>query len=124
MTPAQSAAFVVAAKRIAVPVVSCVRADIRFGHLTQNLSREGLLALVAVLAASADNVKLKAVTQAPGDQGLPPGDEEEALRAAHAEYVRLRRAGFDVPFEARVADGEYRAGVRRRKAEAARGAAA
>ena len=123
MTPAQQQAFIVAAKRLAVPVVSCVRADIRFGHLTRNQSREGLLALIAVLAECADPVKLKAVTEAPGDEGLPPLSREDVLRRAHAEYTRLIRAGLPVPGRIRLLHNEYRVGNKRRREEAAAGEA-
>jgi hypothetical protein len=124
MTPAQSRAFVVAAKRVATPVVSCVRADIRFGHLTQNLSREGLLALVAVLAECADLERLRAVTEAPGDEGMPPLSREDVLRRAHAEYTRLIRAGLPVPARIRFLHNEYRVTNKRRREAAVREAAA
>jgi hypothetical protein len=117
MTPAQAAAFVAAAKRIAIPVVSCVRADLRFGHLTGNQSREGLLALIAVLAECADPAKLKAVTEAPGDEGLAPLAQEDVLRRAHAERTRLERAGLPVPFQVRAMAAEYRQGVNARYRE-------
>lgn len=119
MTPAQSAAFIAAAKRIAVPVVSCVRADLRFGHLTGNQSREGLLALIAVLAECADPARLKAVTEAPGDEGMPPMAREDILRHAHAEYTRLLRAGLPVPARIRFLHNEYRQSNKRRRDEAA-----
>ena len=119
MTPAQRKAFIIAAKRLAVPVVSCVRADLRFDHLTGNQSREGLLALITVLAECADPVKLKAVTEAPGDEGLPPPSRGDVLRRANAEYRRLLRDNLPVPQRVRVLENEYRLW---RKDEAAKAA--
>ena len=115
MTPADYAALVVRAKRVAVPVVNCVQARIRISHLTEGLSRDDLLALVAVLADCADQEKLRIVTSAPGDEGMPPAGRGEVLRAAHAERVRLDRAGLPVPFGVRMLDSQYRSDVRRRR---------
>ena len=118
MTPADYEALVVRAKRIVAPVVNCVQAGIRIGHLTQALSREDLLALIAVLADCADHERVRAVTSAPGDLGMPPAGREDVLRAAHAESMRLYRADLPVPFQVRVLDGQYQQ-YRARKARAA-----
>jgi len=117
VTPADRTALIVRAKQLALPVVNCVRADIRYGHLTAGLSREELLALVTVLADCASPERLAVVTRAPGDLGMPP--DPEALRRAHAERVRLMRAGLPVPHRVRALDGQYRADVRRRRIAAA-----
>lgn len=115
LTSAQRRAFIIAAKRLAIPVASCVRADLRFDHLTSNQSRDGLLALITVLAECADPVKLKAVTKAPGDEGMPPVDREDVLRAAEAEYKRLIRAKLPVPSRVRVLKAEYCRNNRQRR---------
>lgn len=129
MTPDECSAAVARVKRIAVPVANCVQAGIRIGHLTEGLSRTELLALVAVLAASADHERLRVVTEAPGDEGEPPLGRADVLRRAHAERTRLERAGLPVPFQVRALAAEYRQGVNaryreRKKQEQQRGAAA
>lgn len=108
MSPAEREALIVRAKRLAVPVASCVRAGVSFGHLIDGLSAAELLALVTVLGECADPVRLKAVTAAPGDTGMPPESRESVLRRANAEYERLCRAGLDVPYEVRLLRNEYR----------------
>ena len=118
MTRAERTALIVRAKKIATPVVSCVRAGIRYDHLTANLSLEGLLALVTVLAESASPERLKAVTDAPGDQGMPLVTRQDMLKAVHAEYSRLIRAGQPVPGRIRILNSEYRRGNKLRLAEA------
>lgn len=115
MTPADRAAAVVRAKQIASPVVSCVRADVRIGHLTEQLDRDGLLALVAVLAASADPHRLRAVCEAPGDQGMPPIGRDAILRQARREADRLRNQGADVPYQVRILEAEYWREMKRRQ---------
>ena len=104
---------------LAVPVASCAGAGVSSGHLTGDLSRDELAALVDVLAlaASHDPVRLRAVVAA-GDgmtAMLPAAGEEDRLRAAHAALRRLDRAGLPVSLELRAADGRYRAMVRRRR---------
>jgi hypothetical protein len=119
MTPAQRIALIVGAKRLAHPVFSCVRAGIRYDHLTASQSRKELLALITVLAECADPAKLKAVTEAPGDEGMPALSREDVLRRAHAEYQRLLRDGMAVPHRVRLLESEYRQGNKRRREEAA-----
>lgn len=118
MTPAQRNALIARAKRLAIPVTSCVAASLRPDHLLAARTRAELLALVVVLAEAADPVKLKAVTEAPGDTGLPPMSREDMLRAAHAEYSRLLRAGEPVPARLRLLNSEYRRGNKLRRTEA------
>lgn len=115
MTPEQRA--VARVKRIAVPVANCVQAGIRIGHLTEGLSRTELLALVAVLAASADHERLKGIAEAPGDAGEPPLERADILRRAHAERTRLERANLPVPFQVRALAAEYRQAVNARYRE-------
>ena len=124
MTPAQRAALIVRAKRLAVPVVSCVRAGLRHDHLTGDLSRDHLQALVVVLAECADPARLKAVTEAPGDTGMPQLSREDVLRRAHAEYQRLQRDGTGIPHRVRLLESEYRSGNKQRRAEADHASAA
>lgn len=111
MTPLQRADLIARAKQLAVPAVSCVRADIRMDHLFAGVSGEDfpalLLALVVVLAECADPVRLKAVTQAPGDEGMPPQGRADVLRNAHAEYARLKRNGLPIPSRVRILNSEY-----------------
>ena len=119
MTPADRGALIVRAKRLAVPVVSCVRAGLRHDHLTAALSRDQLQALVIILAECADPARLKAVTEAPGDTGMPQLSREDVLRRAHAEYQRLQRDGKGIPHRVRLLESEYRSGNKRRREEAA-----
>ena len=114
MTPAEADALIVAAKRLAVPVASCVAARIRPDHLLAGKSWDELRALVVVLADAVDPVRLRAVVEA-GEGGPAVTDRDVQLRKAHAEAVRLREAKLEVPFQVRVLDSEYRAG--RKKAE-------
>ena len=107
---------------LAIPIASCAGAGISTGHLTADLSREELAALVDLLAlaASGDPVRLRALVAA-GD-GITPalyGTEEERLRAAHAALRRLDRAGLPVSVELKAADGRYRAMLRERRTDRA-----
>ncbi len=120
MTPRQRAQLIAAAKNIAVPVHSCVAANLRPDHLLAARTREELMAVVIVLAEAADPVRLRAVTLAPGDEGMPVIDRVAALRAGHSEYVRLHRAGSEVPLRVRLAEREYRQENKRRLEAAAR----
>jgi hypothetical protein len=106
---------------LAIPVASCAGAGVGTGHLLASLSREELEALVDVLAlaASYSPVRLRALIGA--WDGMTPdlyGSEEERLRAAHAAFRRLDRAGLPVPLELRDADSRYREMLRRRKSAA------
>ena len=51
---------------LAVPVASCAAAGVRLGHLLADASRDELLALVGVLAAAVDPVRLRTVIRHPG----------------------------------------------------------
>lgn len=121
MTPAQRPALIAKAKRIAIPVASCVAARLRPDHLRRGLTEDEAWALIVVLAECADMGRLRAVTSAPGDEGIPRQGEREILRAVHAERARLERAGLPVPYAVLAADGRYRADVRRRRIGAAGG---
>ena len=107
------------ARDLAIPVASCMAAGVGTGHLLDGLTRDELAALVNLLAlaASTDPVRLRAVVTA-GD-GITPAmiSREVLLRKAHAEAVRLRSAGREVPRPVRVLDSEYR---REREKAAAR----
>jgi hypothetical protein len=108
---------------LAIPVASCAGAGVGTGHLLAGLSRDELAALVDVLAlaASSDPVRLRAVVSA-GDgmtAALPLGGDLERLRAAHAVFTRLTRAGLPVPPELKAANGRYQAMVRRRRLDVA-----
>jgi len=100
---------------LAVPVASCAAAGVGFGHLLDDASPEEVLALVAVLAAAVDPVRLRTVIRHPGEAVEPPEVRMETLRRARAEQVRLTRAGRPVPYEIRVLDSEYQVEVRRRR---------
>lgn len=104
---------------LAVPVASCAGAGVGFGHLLDEASGDELRALVSVLAAAADPVRLRAAVRHPGKAVMSPEARTEALRRAHATFTRLQRAGLQVPYELRVLDAEYQVEVRRRRAEAA-----
>ena len=103
---------------LAVPVASCAAAGVGFGHLLDGASPDELRALVSVLAAAVDPVRLRAVIRHPGEAVEPPEARMETLRRARAEYTRLKRAGLPVPYEIRVLDSEYQVEVRRRRREA------
>ena len=117
ITPAERNDLIAQAKRLAVPVASCVAARIRADHLIGGRTREELAALVLVLAEAADPVTLRAVVNAAED-GPDITDEDVRLMKAHAHAVALRKAGMPVPNQVRVLDSEYR---RRRKAAAEAG---
>jgi hypothetical protein len=106
---------------LAIPVASCMAAGVGTGHLLDGLTRDELAALVNLLAlaASTDPVRLRAVVSA-GD-GITPAmiSREVLLRRAHAEAVRLRSAGREVPRRVVVLDSEYRR--EREKAAATKG---
>jgi hypothetical protein len=53
-----------------------------------------------------------------------PADRPARLRAAHAEMMRLERAGLPVPLRVRALDSEYKTFLQRRKRARARQAAA
>ena len=95
---------------LAIPVASCMAAGIGTGHLLDGLTRDELAALVNLLAfaASTDPVGLRAVVSAGDGMTAPMVSRAALLRKAHAEAVRLRAAGVDVPARVRVLDGEYR----------------
>lgn len=124
MTSAEREELITWAKRNAVPVHACVTAGICPDHLLGKASRNRLAALVIVLAECASPQRLKAVTEAPGDLGMPALSREDALRQAHAEYARLCRAGEPVPYRLRLLEREYRLSNKRRREEAAEGDAA
>lgn len=118
MTPAKRNALIIRAKGLAIPVASCVRAQLQPGHLLNNLTREELLALIVVLADCSSPRRLRAVTQAPGDEGLPVEDRQAMLRAAHAEYTRLLRVKQPIPGKLRLLNSEYRRVNKERRAAA------
>ncbi len=100
---------------LAIPVASCAAAGVGFGHLLDGASPDELRALVSVLAAAVDPVRLRHVIRHPGEAVMPAEARMEALRRARAAYTRLKRAGLPVPYELRVLDSEYQAEVRRRR---------
>ena len=101
---------------LAVPVASCAAAGAGFGHLLDGASPDELRALVGVLAAAVDPVRLRHVIRHPGEAVLPAEARMEALRRAHAAFTRLTRKGLPVPYELRVLDSEYQVEVRKRRA--------
>jgi len=109
---------------LAVPVASCAAAGVGFGHLLDGASRDELLALVAVLAAAVDPVRLRAVVRHPGQPVMTSEARTEALRRAHATFTRLTRAKLPVPYELQVLNGEYQLDVLRRRAAAKQAAEA
>ena len=120
LPPRTRATLIAWAKRKAVPVTSCVNAGICPEHLLEGASGHELAALVIVLAAAADPVRLREVLAA-GDDGTPAGVAEEALKWAHAEVRRLRDAGQPIP--AALARLEHRYQGQSRVARADRHAA-
>jgi len=102
---------------LAIPVASCAAAGVGVGHLLDEASGDELRALVSVLAAAADPVRLRAAVRHPGQVMLPEA-RTETLRRAHAAFTRLTRAGLPVPYELRVLDAEYQVDGRRRRAAA------
>ena len=103
---------------LAVPVASCAAAGVSAGHLLDGLSRDELTALVSVLAAAVDPVRLRDAIRHAGRGVMPAEARTEVLRRAHAAFTRLTRKGLPVPYDLRVLDAEYQAGVRRRRAAA------
>jgi hypothetical protein len=91
LTPRQRASLIAWAKRKAVPVTSCVNAGICPEHLLEDATEAQYAALVIVLAAAVDPVRLRTVLAAE-DDGTPAEVTEEALKWAHAEVRRLREA--------------------------------
>ena len=104
---------------LAIPVASCAAAGIRATHLLADASRDELLALVGILAAAADPVRLRTAIRHPGEAAMSPEARTETLRRAHAAFTRLTRAGLPIPYDLRVLDSEYQADVKRRRAAAA-----
>ncbi len=92
LTPRQRASLIAWAKRKAVPVTSCVNAGICPEHVLGDATEDRYAALVVVLAAAVDPVRLRAVLAAE-DDGTPAEVTGEALKWAHAEVRRLREAG-------------------------------
>jgi hypothetical protein len=107
MTPADRDALIARAKRLAVPLASCVAARILPDHLIGTASRAELAALVLVLAEAADPVTLRAVVQAT-ETGPDITPVDVMLRKAHAHAEALRSAGLPVPPRVRALDGQYR----------------
>jgi len=101
---------------LAVPVASCAAAGAGSGHLLDDATPDELRALVGVLAAAVDPVRLRRVIRHPGEPVMTPEARMETLRRARATYARLKRAGLPVPYEIRVLDSEYQVEVRRRRA--------
>lgn len=117
MTPADRAVLIATAKRLAIPVASCVAASIRPDHLLSARSRDELMALVIVLAEAAHPVRLREVVQAGDDgldaQGIAPGGYLAGHRNAGqvAEYAVLRGNGMDAgPAAERLGIAERTAG--------------
>lgn len=73
-----------------------MNAGIRLDDLLEGASAHELAALVVVLAAAADPVRLRQVLAAE-DDGTPAEVQEEALKWAHAEVRRLRDVGQPIP---------------------------
>ena len=95
-TPRERVSLIAWAKRKAVPVTSCVNAGICPEHVLGDATEARYAALVVVLAAAVDPVRLRAVLAAE-DDGTPAEVTEEALRWAHAEVRRLREARQPIP---------------------------
>ena len=120
---AERAALIARAKSLAVPVASCVAARIRTDHLIGELSRDGLAALVLVLADAVDPVALRVVA-AMTEDGPDITDEDVMLRKAHAHAQALRDAGMQVPSRVAVLERRYQKRVREKRAAAGEAAAA
>jgi len=119
LPPRTRASLITWAKRKAVPVTSCVNAGICPEHLLEGASEFELAALVIVLAAAADPVRLREVLAAE-DDGTPAAVAEEALKWAHAEVRRLRDGKKPIP--AALARLEHRYQERSRAARGERAA--
>jgi hypothetical protein len=116
VTAAEREALIARAKQLAVPVANCTAAGIPPAHLIGDATWHELFALVLVLADAADHEALRQACAVSDDAGRERL-EEERLRKAHAEAVRLRNAGLPVPLAVRAADSAYYAW---RKAERAK----
>ena len=91
LTARQRASLIAWAKRKAVPVTSCVNAGVCPEHVLEDATEARYAALVVVLAAAVDPVRLRAVLAAE-DDGTPAEVTEDALKWAHAEVARMREA--------------------------------
>lgn len=134
MTPAVRASLIARAKRAAVPVANCVAASIPPARVLGKLTEAEKDALIIVLAEAVDHALLRVVVEADDDgrpevpaapacavgDGLPEMPHAERLRRAHAEAMRLRRAGQPVPNPLRRLDNDYHEALKAgRKAAAA-----
>lgn len=125
LTPAAREELITLAKSRAEPVANCVAASVPFGHLVDGLPREGLYALIAVLAEGADRCLLHQVVTATEDGpagDVPPVAEPVPLRLrrAHAEYERYRKGGIareDMPLLVCRGEAEYQEDYNRRRRE-------
>jgi hypothetical protein len=104
------------ARSRALPVAACVTGKVRPDHLIGEASREELAALVFVLAAAADQAKLRALVAAGGDGRLLPTDRALMLRTAHTEAQRLRRGHQEVPRRLGLLEREYWRTLKRKAA--------
>lgn len=123
LTQAVREQLIALAKSRAEPVANCVAASVPFGHLVHDLPREGLYALVAVLAEGADRRRLHQVVSATDDgpaEDIPqlPVPEPKRLQQAHAEFERYRKAGIareDMPLRVSRGEAEYQAHAKQRQ---------
>jgi len=106
VTPAERAALIARAKEVAVPVANCTAAGIPPSHLIGDATWHELYALVLVLADAVGHEALRQACAVSDDTALERL-EEERLRKAHSEAVRLRNAGLPVPLAVRAADSAY-----------------
>jgi len=116
LTPADRASLIARAKRAAVPVANCVAGRLKSGHITGEMTREELEALIIVLAEAADHALLREVCATDDDDGQPDATPAD-LRRAHTEAGRLRRDGMVVPNSIRILDNAYHEALRARKRE-------
>ena len=123
LSPAERSALISHAKRIAVPVTSCVAANLAPAHLLAGLSRDELLALVVVLADCAEPGRVRAVVAAEDDGRPSPSGHDLRLRAAHREFERMRVAYEDPPVWLRRLEAQYQAMSSARRREQRKGRA-
>jgi hypothetical protein len=119
VTPRLTASLLASAKRMALPVATCVHNRVRPAHILRDKSWAELYALVIVLAEAAD---LAAVFEV---ANMPDGGPEEAARAAvlrkaHAKAEACRKMRRPVPGHLAVLEREYWRWRKREQQHAAR----
>ena len=110
---------------LAIPIASCASAGVGSAHLTADLSRDELAALVDVLAAAASPVAVRDYVRDPGSRGHRDAEGRARLtKAAHTQAEACRKAGRPVPPHLEALEREYWRDRKRAQRDAAAKAAA